>query len=156
MTTLYEGDAVSYVGTAMPPARGKLLFFASRDSAHVQWTEGIRTGEIDLIDIYDLAPITAGTALGETDPMGHTACVRALEAEGPAGVLNFLVASKQVSTWQQIAHDALRFVEARIRADDSMDMPNEQLSVDDYDRVVRLASRVLLHDAFGGLLEEVS
>jgi hypothetical protein len=151
MTALYEGDTVSYVGTAMPPAHGKLLFFASQRAAHVKWADGVRQGEIDLIDIHDLSPVTAGAVIGEADPMGHTACVRALEAEGPPGVLNFLVASKQVENWPDIATDVLGYVEARIRADGSMDMPNEQLTHEDFDRVVRLASRVLLRDAFGEL-----
>jgi len=147
----FEGDTVSYVGTAMPPAHGKLLYFASSSAAHVKWAEGVRQGEIDLIDLYDLMPVTSGAAIAQVDPMGYTACKRAMENDGAEGVLNFLVASKQIDNWQRIARDVLAYAEQRIRRDVSMDMPYEQLNGEDYERIVGLSTRVLLRDAFGEL-----
>jgi hypothetical protein len=150
---LYEGDTVSYVGVAMPPAHGKLLYFASDQAAHVKWASGTRQGEIDIVDVYDLEPVTAAQAVAVVDPMGHTAVRRVMDADGEAGVINFLVTSSQTTGWPTIAADVLAYVEDRIRVDASMEMPQEQLSPVEYDRVVGLASRALLRDAFGDLEE---
>lgn len=150
---LYEGDTVSYTGVAMPPAHGKLLYFASDRAAHVKWATGTHTGQIDIVDIYDLEPVHAAQAIAVVDPMGHTAVRRVMDADGEAGVINFLVTSSQTEGWSKIARDVLAYVEDRIRLDASMEMPVEQLSSPEYDRVVGLASRLLLRDAFGSLEE---
>jgi hypothetical protein len=148
---LYEGDTVSYVGVAMPPAHGKLLYFASDRAAHVKWATGAHQGQIDIVDVYDLEPVTAAEAIATVDPMGHTAVRRVMDADGESGVINFLVTSSQTGGWSKIAADVLGYVEGRIRLDASMEMPGEQLTRDEYDRVVGLASRALLRDAFGDL-----
>ena len=150
-TAFYEGDDVSFVGVFMPPAHGKLLSFASRTAAHVKWTTGAREGEIDLVDIYDLMPATASV---EPDVMSFTAVRRVMSADGEAGVINFLATAQLLDSWQEIAADTLAFVAARIRSDASMDLPHEQLQPQEVDRVVVLASRVLLRDAFGELPDE--
>lgn len=150
-TSFFEGDSVSYVGTAMPPAHGRLLYFASDRAAHVKWAEGAREGQIDIVDLYDLAPVTSSVAVAVIDPMGHTACRQVMSAEGPEGVLNFLVTAKQIDNWERIAREVHRYAEQLLRRDASMDMPYEQLTGEDYERVVTLSTRVLLRDAFGEL-----
>ena len=41
---LFEGDAVSYVGADMPPAQGRLIYFASDQAAH-DWILSIDADE---------------------------------------------------------------------------------------------------------------
>lgn len=147
MTTMFhEGDSVTYTGTAMPPAQGKLLYFASDRSAHVQWAEGVRNGEIDLVDIYDITPVTSSAAMARIDPMGRSAVRRAMEREGESGVLNFLVTAGRLSTWTRIAADVQQMIESRLRVDASMEQVFEQLRPEEADRVISLAARTLVRD----------
>lgn len=147
MTTMFhEGDSVTYTGTAMPPAQGKLLYFASDRSAHVQWAEGARNGEIDLVDIYDITPVTSSAAMARIDPMGRSAVRRAMEREGESGVLNFLVTAGRLSTWTRIAADVQQMIESRLRVDASMEQVFEQLRPEEADRVISLAARTLVRD----------
>lgn len=150
MTTLfYEGDSVTYTGVNYPPRQGKLLYFASERAAHVKWTEGSRLGEIDLVDLYDLAPVTSSAQLAKIDPVGHTVLARAMQQEGATGVLNFLVTAKQLDGWRKIAADTVAFIESRLRLDASMEMVYEQLGPAETDQVISLAARTLIRDMVG-------
>jgi hypothetical protein len=155
-TALYEGDSVSYVGDALDgiePASGTLMYFASRDAAHVRWTSGARAGQIDLVDVYDLMPTASQAALQA--PIITTISVRrVMNAEGEEGVINFLARAKRLDTWEQIAHDALQFVQGRLKVDASLDLAYEQLHPEEVERVVALGAQVLLRDAFTGPVEE--
>lgn len=152
-TSLYEGDAVSYVGADMPPAQGKLLYFASDQAAHVKISSGPHEGSVMVVDIRDLMPIESPQVIASIDPNSHNALRRVMASQGEAGVVNFLVTANQIEGWEAIARDALRYVESRLRSDSSMDLPYEQLSSAEVDRLVSLSSRVLLRDAFGELPE---
>ncbi len=148
LTAFYEGDTVNYTGVSMPPAHGKLLHFASASHAYVKWENGVRPGEIDIVNIYDLQPVTAAQA---TTVNPHTAVKAAMAAEGEIGVINHLATVSELSEWPDIAADVLAYTAGRIRASASMETPHEQLDSIQFERVLALASRVLLRDAFGEL-----
>jgi hypothetical protein len=77
-----------------------------------------------------------------------------MNAEGEEGVINFLARAKRLDTWEQIAHDALQFVQGRLKVDASLDLAYEQLHPEEVERVVALGAQVLLRDAFTGPVEE--
>jgi hypothetical protein len=153
MISLYEGDAVSYVGAAMPPAHGKLLFFASEQAAHVKWSDGPFEGKIAIVDIWDLMPVESAQVLASLDPNSPNALRRVMASQGESGAVNFLVSANQVEGWTGIARETLNFVQAKLRSDASMDMAYEQLSAAEIDSLIAFSSRVLLKDAFGELNE---
>jgi hypothetical protein len=149
-TALYEGDSVSYVGDALDgiePAQGKIMAFASAHAAHVMWTTGARTGQIDMVDVYDLMPCASEAALASAS-LSATAVSRVYAAEGETGVVNYLASAKQIDTWPTIAKDTLEFVVGRLKADASMELPWEQLTPDQVEKVATLAATVLLRDSF--------
>lgn len=135
-----QGADVSYVGVAMPPARGKLLSFASESAAYVRWATGARSGQIVLYDLRDLEP---------TDQLpDYLAVKHAMAIEGETGVINHLASARELVTWTDIATRVLRFTAEQLRHDASMETPGEQLDPEQFERVLAVASRVLLRDAF--------
>lgn len=149
VTTFHEGETVSYVGTEMPPAHGRLVTFASKDMAYVSWLNGARQGQMEMVDLYDLAPITAAETLALTNPNGPQVVRQAFASNGEAGVVNFLVTAKHTGAWAEIAADAFEYVVGRLRADSSLDMAYEQLTPEQADSVTVTAARTILRDAFG-------
>lgn len=155
-TPLYEKDAVAYVGDGLdgiPPARGEIITFASKEAAYVRWTEGPRFNEIDMVSIFDLeksaseattmAPLTARATVAH-------AVRRVNDSEGETGVLRYLAAAGHLGSWNAIGQEVLQYVEGRLRVDPSMDLPFEQLNSDEVDRLISTAARTLLRDLFSG------
>jgi hypothetical protein len=150
VTAFYEGDSVAYVGDALDgiePATGTLMAFASSRAAHVKWLTGQRTGEIDIVDIYDLMP-TASVASLVSPTITATSVRQVHAAEGCEGVLNYLANAQQLGGWPDIAKAAHAFVTSAIKADASMELVWEQLGPDEVDKVASLAATVLLRDSF--------
>lgn len=150
ITSFYEGDTVSYVGDGLDgiePATGKLMHFASREAAYVQWTTGARKDQIDLVDIYDLTPM-ASTAAVQAPTLSAISVRLVMAREGEEGVINLLAKAKQLGTWEKIASEAFRYVQDRLRVDSSMDLAYEQLQPEEVQRVIALGAQVLLRDAF--------
>lgn len=152
MSTVFsEGDHVDYLGDGadgIPPARGRIMAVASQHGVHVKWLTGPRVDRIDMVSIYDLEK-SASAVVTDAPVITATSVWRAMKDDGEAGVLTFLAAAKQTDTWTDIARDTLEFVEARLRADASMELPYEQLTDDQVERVVSLGARTLLAQAFG-------
>lgn len=148
----YEGDSVSYVGEyidGIEPAAGTLMYFASNSAAYVKWSTGAREGQIDMVDLYDLTPAPSVAALAAAVPFTTISVRRVMNAEGEAGVLNFLASAHQLASWEKVAREALDYVQHRLRVDASMELPYEQLDQTEIDRVIALGARILLRDAFG-------
>jgi len=143
---LYEGQTIQWIGGGYQ-ARGHIVALAG-NGAHVRWTTGPNAGQMTVDDIYDLEPYVAAKEPQE-DPLHLTAVRNAFDAEGEAGVLNFLASNNYLDSWQKIAVDVLEFVQQRIRIDASMELVEEQLTPAEKARVVHTASLALLRDAFG-------
>lgn len=149
MSIYLEGQEVTWVGLGKP-AHGQIIAIAGRDSAHVKWNSGPQEGSITLTDLYDIAPLSvvAVQEPDEGDPMHLTAVRKVYDTDGDVGVLNFLASRDYLIGWQKIAAEVLEFAEQRIRADASMDLPEEQLSTNEFNGVVASAAMTLLRDAF--------
>lgn len=150
-TAFYEGDPVGYTGPLMPPAHGRVLHFASARFAYVKWTDGPKEKDIDLIDVYDLQPLTAAQQMA-INP--RTAVKVAMASDGAAGVINYLASASELGEWPDIAVRVMQFAAELVRQSESMEKPHEQLDSLQFEAVVDLGARVLLRDAFGQLVPE--
>lgn len=128
-----EGTKVAYVGddvTVGVGAVGKVL--ASAGSAqHVQWLDGARAGQIDLIPVDDLVPhrATATQRIEDTSvtaqfestldvPALMTVAVRdTYDTYGEEGLLNALDEAGHLASLSEYATDAIATVAGRLRTD---------------------------------------
>lgn len=151
-TVFLEGDHVDYVGDGLdgiPPAQGRIMAFASKTAAHVEWTSGPRQGGIDMVSIYDLEKSASIATVQAPTVSAGVLVRRVMHREGSTGVLRYLSALNQLSGWEDIAAEVIGFVEAKLRSDASMDLPYETLTADEIDSLVRTSALVLLRDKFG-------
>ena len=151
MTVFLEGDHVDYVGDGrdgIPAAPGRIMAVASQNAVHVEWVDGPRTGMIDMVSVYDLEKSASESTIAPPTITAHSVR-RAMNTDGEVGVLNFLAAVQQTGTWERIAREAKGFVEGRLRVDESMELPYEQLRPEEIDRVISLAAVTILAQAFG-------
>ena len=158
----YEGQAVSYVGDGQPGLtlgdHGRLLAFASKSAGHVQWLDGHRRGQVTVHELgTEVLPSSKkfeATRDGledslEVGPVPHTSARQVYDTEGSLGVLSMLASSGYLANFEAIADDAHAYVQKRIRNEASVREILAQLDDDEASEFVALASRVLLHDAFG-------
>lgn len=157
-----DGQRVSYIGDGRDGLnlgdKGQVLVVEGRGS-HVLWSTGARSGEVDLIDNFDLAAQGKGQTVASFDPeqddsleVGglHTTAVRDLyDADGEAGVLNWMVNAGHTASFQAVAEEAHSFIVARLRQDPSFQAVANNLDEEEHESVIRLAASVLLRDAFG-------
>lgn len=151
MSVFLEGDHVDYLGDGLdgiPPAQGKIVAFASQSTAYVEWLNGPRAKQIDMVSKFDLEKSASETVVRAPE-ITAISVRRAMNVEGVPGVLQFLAAAQQLGTWERIAREALGYVEGRLRVDDSMELPYEQLQPEEIDQVITTAARTLLRDMFG-------
>jgi hypothetical protein len=130
MSVFYVGDHVDYLGDGLdgiPAAPGKIMLFASVTAAHVEWLDGPRTGQIDIVDCRDLEK-SASVASMEAPRLTATSMRRVYNAEGEQGVLRYLSAIGHLDSWDKIADEALAYVLGRLKVDLSMELPYEQLA----------------------------
>jgi len=142
----YEGEKVTWSGGEGFVAEGHIVALGTT-SAHVKWTSGPEVDSITLTSLYDIEPVTAVKS-DEDDPMHFTAVRRAYDTEQEVGVLNFLASNNYLTGWQKIAQDVISYTKARIAADASMELVDEQLSTPERARVIEASALALLRDAF--------
>lgn len=125
-----EGSKVVYAGDDVTIGQGSLgkVLVVSGPSAHVQWLDGIRTGQVDLIDGYDLSPST-GTAsvaqmvasqFDQALEMENTASLivrEAMDSYGEDGVISTLAEAGHLSTLEPYATQAMEHLLSHMRAD---------------------------------------
>jgi hypothetical protein len=152
MTVFLEGEHVDYVGDGLdgiPPAQGRIMAVASKAAVHVEWLTGPRQGQIDLVEVYDLEKSASVAAVQAPTVSASVLVRRVMHREGSAGVLRYLAALNQLISWEEIAEEALRFVESRLKVDASMDLPYETLTSEEIEALVRTSAVTLLRDKFG-------
>lgn len=163
MTLFREGQAISFIGDeqAHPPvplgAHGRLLAFASHTHGHVQWIDGPRCGQVDVVGLDDVAPAPKRYQASrdgledslEVGPISATGARDVFDVEGPAGLLTMMASSGRLSGFDSLADDVLTHTEGLIRQEASVRDVLAELDDQDGDELVSLASRVLLRDAFG-------
>lgn len=150
-TVFLEGDHVDYLGDGLdglPPAQGRIMALASKTAAHVEWLSGLRIGEIDVVSVHDLEKSASLAAVAAPKISAAVLVRQVMHREGTPGVLQYLAAINQLSTWEDIAADVLRFVESRLRVDASMELPYETLRSDEVDEIIKSSALTLLRDKF--------
>lgn len=152
---LRDGQRVVYMGyvdDSLLGVEGKILS-CSDTSAHVKWA----SGRISLHATDELDPVAPGvtveSALDDSldvgDGIGVLAAREVYEEHGPAGVLNQMAETGRLASFVEVAEEALALVANRIRLDPSFTQVIAQLGEEDGEQIVRLASAVLIRDAFG-------
>lgn len=160
---LHDGQQVTYIGPGATVGhaalhmgeRGKVLG-AGPTASHVLFTTGAVAQQILLVDNFDLAPLgkvatTDGLddCLEVSDGLSASAARQAFDLGGEVGLLNQMAEDGYLATFAAIAEDAYEFIAGRVRQDPAFRAVTAQLDEDEGDALVRLASHVLLRDAFG-------
>lgn len=158
----YEGQAVSYVGDGQQGLslgdHGRLLAFASSSAGHVQWLDGQRRGQVTMhefgTEILPASKKFEATKDGledslEVGPVPHTSARHVYDTEGSLGVLSMLASTGCTANFEAIADDVHAYVQGRIRQEAAVREVLAQLDDDEASELISLASRILLHDAFG-------
>lgn len=163
--TLHDGQQVTYIGPAVAVGpsqaalnlgeRGKVLG-AGDSASHVLFTTGALKDQILLVDNFDLAPLgkVASTdgledSLEVGSSLSASAARQAFDLGGEIGLLNQMAEDGYLQFFAQIAEDAYEFIAGRVRQDASFRAVTAQLDEEEGEALVRLASHVLLRDAFG-------
>lgn len=153
---MIEGQEVTWTGPAieghLPGDRGQLLSFAGRNVAHIQWSTGAFTGDVEIVDIVDLqAGRVAVRGLVDDSlevPLTLFAVRDVFDAEGEAGVLNAMASMGHLGTLAGIANEALGIVETRIRHDSSFREVLAHLDDHEAEALINLTATCLIRDAF--------
>lgn len=158
---IVEGMRVAYAGDSDPfqdvGSLGRVLSL-SGSAAHVQWEDGPKRGDIDLVDLNDLveqrrtagaAPSFADTAFADTldVPSIPALQVRATyDEEGEEGLLTALSESGRLGVLAEYAEEAVGIVATRIRQDPEFSMVLSQLDPDEASSVVSRVASLVLRD----------
>lgn len=157
-----DGQRVSYIGDGREGLalgdKGQVLVVEGR-SSHVLWATGSLKGQVTLTDHFDIVAQGKAQTVASFDPEQDdslevggitTTAVRDLyDADGEAGVLNWMANAGHLASFQAIAEEAHTFIVARLRQDPSFQVVANNLDDDENESVIRLAASVLLRDAFG-------
>jgi hypothetical protein len=156
---IYDGCRVRYTGmddgALVLNDQGSVLVVSGR-CAHVQWKTGARAGEVSMVDTVDLDPL--GSRQGsveealddslEVSGLGPFTARQIYDEGGCEALLNAMADSGRLASFTEIAEEALALVAGRIRISPPFQTLSSHLDEDETDRVVRLASAVLIRDAF--------
>lgn len=153
-----EGTRARYVGEdAMIGAGtlGKVLAVAGQRSYHVQWTEGYRSGNVDIVSVDDLVPAMAS----QQDPMSvqaqfdasfemptlTTIAVRdTYDDYGEDGLLNALGEHGHLATLAEYAQGAIDTLAGHLRTDATFSTILAQLDQPEADSLVQRVAVSLL------------
>lgn len=156
-----DGERVSYIGSGAEGVamgdRGEVIS-AGDSASHVLWHTGARTGGITMVDHLDVSTATKRVAASiddglddslEIGTLSVTGAREVFDTQGEAGILNAMAEQGHLNSFGAIAQEAHDLIQARIRSDPSFRSLAAQLDDDEAESVIRLASAVLMRDAFG-------
>lgn len=156
---MYDGCRVEYTGAGTGPLvhgdQGSILV-TSGHCAHVQWATGVMASQVTLEDTGDLNPLgsrqgSVEAALDdslEVSGIGTFTARQIYDEGGSQALLNAMADAGKLSSFQEIAEEALTLVSGRIRTSASFTSLTSHLEEDEADDVVRLAAAALIRDAF--------
>jgi hypothetical protein len=154
-----DGSRIEYTGlrteTLEPGDQGSVLV-ASGHSAHVQWRTGSLAGQVTLEEIDDLHPLGSRQGAVEADlddslevsGIGTVTARQIYDEGGSSALLNAMADSGKLSSFQDIAEEALTLVASRLRSSDSFTAVSSHLDDDEREELLRTASAALIRDAF--------
>lgn len=156
---IYDGCSVEYTGqetdSLVPGNQGSVLV-VSGHSAHVQWKTGGMAGQVTLQDSDDLSPsrgrheaveASLDDSL-EVSGLGTFTARQIYDEGGSGALLNAMADSGKLSSFRDIAEEALALIAGRIRTSASFTALASHLDEDEADEMVRLAAATLIRDAF--------
>lgn len=156
-----DGQRVSYIGPGIEGLamgdRGEVIS-AAANASHVLFHTGSRQGAVLLVDHFDLTGATKKVAATINDGLDDSLDVGTLavtgareifEEEGETGVLNSMAEAGHLTSFASIAQEAHDLIQTRIRNDPSFRAVTAQLDDEEAESVIRLATAVLMRDAFG-------
>lgn len=159
-----EGTKVVYTGNGGHPSDpatgdGGRVLLASGDVCHVMWSVGAQTGLVTAHYDSDLVALSAeaGIDLDDSLEVGGLVAFSArhtFDLGGRVAVLNEMAALGHLTSFADIAEEALATVSARVRLDPLFRSAVAGLEEDEAESVVRLAATCLIRDAFDADAED--
>lgn len=161
-----EGETVSYIGDGRIGValgdHGRLLTYASKTAGHVQWIDGARRGQVDMVDLDDVAPSARRAAVLqdgledslEVGPIIATSARHVYDVDGGSGLLSMMASTGRLANFDEIADEVFALAQERIASTASMREVLAELDDDEGAGVIHMASRILLADAFGGVTDD--
>jgi hypothetical protein len=144
-----------YDGQRVASANGEHGQVLATDShyAHVQWDNGrVSMHELDELTAVSVSRDEVAASLADSLSVGGmevTSARSVYDDSGPAGLLNFLAESGHLGSFTDIAEEALLLISQRVRTDPVLFNATAGLEDEEREDLVRLASVVLIRDAFG-------
>jgi hypothetical protein len=140
----------SPVGDLQPGDEGRVLT-ATATAAHVKWADG----SYSMVHVEDVSPVSGVMSVEATlddslDVIGfeRIAARDVFEDDGPEGLLNQMSASGHLASFAEIAEDTLDHITGLIRQDHGFMSVVASLDEREQAEMLRLASIVLIRDAF--------
>jgi hypothetical protein len=143
-----------YDGQRVASAQGEHGRVLAADShyAHVQWDNGTvsmrERDELTVLASRDEVSASLDDSLS-VGGLEVTSARSVYDDSGPAGLLNHLAESGHLASFTDIAEDALLLIASRVRTDPILFNATAGLEEEEREDLVRLASVVLIRDAFG-------
>lgn len=154
---LKEGGKTIYAGEDLTIGQGSAgrVMVIVGSAAHVQWTDGPRQGQVDLIDLYDLSePSTVASVRHvvasefdqslDMEVTGSVAIRQAMDVDGEDGVIAALSEQGQIAMLEPYAAQAVAHLSATLRADS--ELADLLGALDDFEQeavLARLAASLL-------------
>lgn len=158
---IVEGAKVTYAGDTDPynevGSHGRVVAL-SGTAAHVQWTDGPKTGAVDLVEQFELVEdrgnstqtVAASFDAALDMPDSAVVAVRDTYDElGEEGLLNALNEAGHLAMLSGYVEEAVNTLSARVREDISLGTVLAQLESDEADSLVGRVASVLLTDRLG-------
>lgn len=153
-----EGSKVAYVGDDVTVGVGCIgrVLASAGTSQHVQWLDGLRVGQVDLVpneDLVDHRPAMQATASVaeqfeatlDVPSMVSVAVRETYDTYGEDGLINALDEAGHLATLSSYATDAIATVAGRLRQDPAFASVLGQLDDDEAESLLVRVAVNLLH-----------
>jgi hypothetical protein len=153
-----DGDQIAYAaqgGEVLHGTRGRVLR-CTASYAHVQWAEGVKAGQVDLVPTEDLDRLSTSSnavtaSLDDSLEVGSLISVasaqEAYEETGGGGLISHLASGGYLASYSSVAEEALQLLTARLQQDAVLRQLTSSMDPEEADEVYRLAARTLLTDS---------
>ena len=156
-----EGQKVAYAGDSDPfnevGSLGRVVAL-SGTCAHVQWTSGPKTGQIDLVEQFELVPdrkvvsAQASSFDQALDMVGTTETIQVratYDEQGEEALVNALSEGGHLATLSPYVEDVVGLLATKVRQDPILGGVLAELEADEVDSLVHRVAAVLLNDRLG-------
>jgi hypothetical protein len=160
---LREGTKVAYIGPERSGYQvgdvGKIVA-ASGESFHVSWKSGTRKGDIELMSVLDITPVTVEAtvesrsadlddSLEYGDPILSFSARKVYEASGFDGLIGALDEDGHLATLVGRVEEMVGSLVSEVRSDPSVQQTLAALDFDEADDFVGVVTSSLVREALG-------